>query len=114
MVQAKLRAELLALDTETPTMEELNSLPYLEKVVHETLRLHAPVTFTNRVATRDDVLPVSAPYTDRDGNVRHEIPIGKGDRVLIPIAALHTSEEIWGADALEFKCVFLGRGGAAC
>ncbi|KAI0744951.1 cytochrome P450 [Earliella scabrosa] len=102
-IQRKLREELLTLDTETPTMEELNSLPYLEKVVHETLRLHAPVTFTSRVATRDDVLPVSAPYTDKDGNVRHEIPIGKGDRVLIPIAALHTSEEIWGADALEFN-----------
>ena len=104
-IQRKLREELLTLDTETPTMEELNSLPYLEKVVHETLRLHAPVTFTSRVATRDDVLPVSQPYTDRDGNVCTEIPIAKGDRILIPIIALHTSKEIWGEDALEFKYV---------
>ncbi len=84
-------------------MEDLNSLPYLEKVVHETLRLHAPVTVTNRVAMRDDVLPVSAPFMDKYGRVQNEIHITKGDRILIPITALHTSEDIWGHDALEFK-----------
>ncbi|KAI0743349.1 cytochrome P450 [Daedaleopsis nitida] len=102
-IQQKLREEVFTLSTDTPTMEELNSLPYLDKVIHETLRLHAPVTGTNRIATKDDVLPVSQPYTDRHGNVCTEIPIAKGDRILIPIIALHTSKEIWGEDVLEFK-----------
>ncbi|KAI0741702.1 cytochrome P450 [Daedaleopsis nitida] len=102
-IQQKLREEVFTLSTDTPSMGELNSLPYLDKVIHETLRLHAPVTGTNRIATKDDVLPVSQPYTDRHGNVCTEIPIAKGDRILIPILALHTSKEIWGEDVLEFK-----------
>lgn len=104
-IQRKLREELFTLSTDTPTMDELNSLPYLEKVIHETLRLHAPVTATNRIATKDDMLPVSKPYTDRYGNVCTEIRIAKGDRISIPILAVHTSKDIWGEDALEFKSV---------
>lgn len=37
-VQSKLRKELTALPTESPTMEEINSLPYLDAVVKEVLR----------------------------------------------------------------------------
>jgi hypothetical protein len=37
-VQIKLRNELLSLSTDNPTMEELNSLPYLETVVREVMR----------------------------------------------------------------------------
>jgi hypothetical protein len=36
-VQSKLREELLTLSTDNPTMDELNSLPYLEHVVRETM-----------------------------------------------------------------------------
>lgn len=32
--------------------------------------------------------------------------MGKGDKVLIPIYAMNTDKDIWGNDALEFKCVF--------
>ncbi|KAI0779889.1 cytochrome P450 [Fomes fomentarius] len=102
-IQRKLREEFSTLDTDIPTMEDLSSLPYLEKVVHETLRLHAPVTITNRVAMRDDVLPVSAPFMDKYGRVQNEIRIAKGERILIPITTLHTSEDIWGPDASEFN-----------
>lgn len=41
-VQSKLRAELLALPFDAPGMEELNSLPYLDNVVKEILRLREP------------------------------------------------------------------------
>lgn len=72
-VQTKLRQELLSLNTETPTMDELMALPYLDMVVRETLRVHAPVPFTVRQAMQDDVIPVSEPFTDRHGEVRDEI-----------------------------------------
>jgi cytochrome P450 len=69
----KLREELLEVTTETPSMDQLNALPYLEKVVKEVLRLHAPVAGTRRIATRDDVIPLGSPYVDRHGRERHEI-----------------------------------------
>ncbi|KAI0743350.1 cytochrome P450 [Daedaleopsis nitida] len=102
-IQRKLRDEVRAVPTATPSMDALNALPYLEQVVRETLRLHAPVTTVIRIATHDDVLPVSTPYTDRYGKVCSEIAIGKGDRVVIPVTALHTHKAIWGEDAFEFR-----------
>ncbi|KAI0672480.1 cytochrome P450 [Trametes maxima] len=102
-VQAKLRAELLAVDTNTPTMEELNALPYLDAVVRETLRIHSPVATTVRVAARDDVIPVDRPFVDRFGEVQDSIRISKGSPIIIPILSLNRSKQLWGKDALEFK-----------
>lgn len=48
-------------------MDELNALPYLDAVVRETMRVHAPVPSTVRVAVADDVLPLSVPLTDLKG-----------------------------------------------
>ena len=72
-VQQKLREELLSISTDTPPMDELNSLPYLDAVVRETLRLHSPVTFIVREAKKDDVIPLSEPITDRYGRAHREI-----------------------------------------
>lgn len=66
-VQEKLRQELLSVPTEMPTMEELNSLPYLDLVVRECLRFHAPVPSTSRIAVKDDILPLSIPFNDGNG-----------------------------------------------
>ncbi len=72
-VQRKLRDELMSVGTDTPTMDELMALPYLDAVTRETLRLHSPVPITARVATKDDVIPVNTPYTDRNGRVQTTI-----------------------------------------
>ncbi|KAJ6553319.1 cytochrome P450 [Mycena capillaripes] len=48
-VQTKLRDELFTISTENPTMDELNSLPYLENVVRETMRVHTPAPATHKV-----------------------------------------------------------------
>lgn len=54
-------------------MDELAALPYLDMVVRETLRLHAPVASTMRVATRDDVIPLNKPFIGQDGVEYHSI-----------------------------------------
>ena len=59
----------MEVSTDSPTMDELNELPYLDAVVRETLRVHAPVPGIMRVAMEDDVLPLSKPYTDKYGKV---------------------------------------------
>ena len=71
--QTKLRNELLTVLNDNPTMDELNALPYLDAVVRETLRLHAPVSMTSRVAMKDDVLPLAIPFSDSKGVIHHEI-----------------------------------------
>ena len=72
-MQTKLRDELLAVVTDNPSMDELNSLPYLDSVLREILRLFPPATLTMRAATQDDVIPLGKPITDRNGNLLDEI-----------------------------------------
>ena len=109
-------------------MEQLNSLPYLESVVREVLRLYAPVSSTHRIAMHDTEIPLQKPFMDKQGvsrdTVRYEITIfpcstqlggadflsrmngnrvSKGDFVIIPIRHLNRSTEVWGEDANEFR-----------
>ena len=72
--QSKLREELLTIPTDNPTMDELNSLPYLEAVVREMMRVHAPVVNTQRMAMQDDILPLAKPYIDPQGNSHDSLP----------------------------------------
>jgi cytochrome P450 len=72
-VQNKLRAEARGMATSTPSMDELNSLPYLDMVVREAMCLYPPAPSMQRFAVQDDVVPLSVPYTDTKGKVHHEI-----------------------------------------
>ena len=72
-MQKKLREELWTLETDTPTMDELSSLPYLDMVVKETLQHHSPVPMTTREAVQNNVIPVNEPFTDRRGRVCNHI-----------------------------------------
>ncbi|EIM87513.1 cytochrome P450 [Stereum hirsutum FP-91666 SS1] len=101
--QTKLRANVLSVSSDTPTMDELNGLSCLDHVVRETMRIHAPVTSTLRIATHDDVIPTDHEWTDRHGITRREVRVNKGDTIFIPILAINRSKELWGEDASEFK-----------
>jgi hypothetical protein len=68
-IQTKLRHELLSISTDNPSMDELNDIPYLDAVVRETLRLHAPVPLTLRVAVKDDILPLGNPVRTTRGEL---------------------------------------------
>ncbi|KAJ7496540.1 cytochrome P450 [Mycena latifolia] len=100
--QTRLREELLKVETDNPTMDQLNELPYLDSVVRETLRLHAPVPATSRIATQDDVVPLDMPFTDVHGTVHETLKVNKGQTIIIPILAMNRSSVIWGPDSMEF------------
>ncbi|XP_006455441.1 hypothetical protein AGABI2DRAFT_209906 [Agaricus bisporus var. bisporus H97] len=102
-VQTKLREELFTIQTDNPSMDELNSLPYLDAVLRETLRLHTPSPSVLRVSTKDDILPLAKPFVDEKGRLRDMLELKKGQIVLIPIKAINKSVETWGEDAKEFK-----------
>ncbi|KAG9309799.1 cytochrome P450 [Chiua virens] len=103
-VQSKLREELSRTDGD-PTWERLtNELPYLDAVVHETLRLHVLLGETSRVATEDDTIPLSSPVmTPFSLNPVTHLSIPRGTVVTTPTASINRSKAFWGSDAKEFK-----------
>ncbi|KAH8984241.1 cytochrome P450 [Lactarius akahatsu] len=104
-VQDKLRKELKAAheDNEELTHDQLVSLPFLEAVCRETLRLYAPVPGVMRTTRSDVVLPLSTPIRDVDGREVHEIFVPKNTNVFAQIYNLNRDPSIWGADAAEWK-----------
>jgi len=102
-IQNRLREELLGVPTDTPTMDELQTLPYLDAVIRESLRLHAAVPLTSRRASKDDIIPLAEPIIDRHGQRITEVRVGKGDMIFIPITAVNRMTLLWGPDAQEFN-----------
>ncbi|KAF8513725.1 cytochrome P450 [Hysterangium stoloniferum] len=102
-VQKKLRNELLAVENNAPDMDEINALPYLDGVVRETLRLYSPVPSTVRVATQDDVVPLGVPVKDKNGILRNELRVKKGDTMFLPILCINMYKGYWGEDAQQFN-----------
>ncbi|THU85386.1 cytochrome P450, partial [Dendrothele bispora CBS 962.96] len=104
-IQSRLRDELFSLQTPNPTLDELNNLPYLDAIVRETLRLCCPVTSPNRVAMKDDRIPLSSPYTDRKGRIctDSELVVKKGQTITVPIVSVNRDKYLWGEDAKEFN-----------
>jgi cytochrome P450 len=84
------------------------SLPLLDGVVRETLRLCSPVHDTIRVATCNDQIPISHPVTLQNGTViaaGGTISIRKGSFIHIPINGLNHEEDVFGPDCDEFRSV---------
>ncbi|KZT61472.1 cytochrome P450 [Calocera cornea HHB12733] len=102
-MQNKLREELALVPEDTPSMDILNELPYLDMVIKESLRLCPPVPYTTRTALHDDTLPLIHPVMDKYGKVHESINIRAGDFVGIQIKAMNKSTELWGSDANEFR-----------
>ncbi|KIK62396.1 hypothetical protein GYMLUDRAFT_41833 [Collybiopsis luxurians FD-317 M1] len=105
-VQEKLRQELKAVASEeqdSVSYENLVSLPYLDAVCRETLRLHPPVPFTVRVALQDTVIPLSKPIVGNNGTRIQEIPVTRGTHIFIPITNANTNPDLWLEDAKVWK-----------
>ncbi|KAG1836274.1 cytochrome P450, partial [Suillus subalutaceus] len=102
-VQTKLRDECLEFGP-TPSYDDLaNKLPYLDAVVNEVLRLHAPIKQIQRSATQEDIIPLSEPLRTASGNFTESVCIPKGTVIVVPFAALDCSVSMWGPDAKVFK-----------
>lgn len=84
-LQARLREECQAVPNDRPSMEEINALPFLDKVVHESLRFDNPVANTIREAITDQVIPLSEPIVGRDGKVISEVLVKKGTTVFLRV-----------------------------
>ncbi|KAF8955779.1 cytochrome P450 [Flammula alnicola] len=108
-VQDKLRKEIKeAKEAEGGDLpyDKLVSLPYLDAICRETLRLYVlsfPFPDSNEQALQDIVLPLSNSIKGVDGQEIHEIFIRKSTNVIVGIMASNRNPELWGPDALEWK-----------
>ncbi|KAJ7766484.1 cytochrome P450 [Mycena maculata] len=82
--QMRLQEELFAAPTDHPTMDGLNELQYLDCVVRETLRLHAPVPA---------YVPLATPFTDINGSVHETLSAVLST---IPIVTINRDKATWG------------------
>lgn len=105
--QAQLREELRReFPTSDPTWEQLSGstvLRYLDAVVHENLRLHTALPVTDRVAAKEDVIPLSEPLRTSDGEFVDHIVVAAGQQIIVPTQFMNTSTAFWGEDAREFR-----------
>ncbi|EIN05410.1 cytochrome P450 [Punctularia strigosozonata HHB-11173 SS5] len=83
--------------------DKLVTLPYLDAVCRETLRVWAPTTVIQRTARADVVLPLMFPVTLTNGQIITELPVRENQTVIIGIAAVNRSQIIWGTDADEWR-----------
>ncbi|KAF8199596.1 cytochrome P450 [Pholiota molesta] len=79
--------------------DTLSSLPYLDAICRETLRLHAPVPFI----TKTRCTPLSKPIMGMDGKEIHEVFVPSNTNVVVGIMAANRNTDIWGPDAYEWK-----------
>ncbi|KAL4269205.1 Cytochrome P450 superfamily protein [Pleurotus pulmonarius] len=105
-MQRRLREEIWAKQLDLGRefeARDLESMPYLQAVVKESLRFHPVAPMTHREAGRDDVLPLSKPITLTTGEVVHELPIPKGQKLALSIAGYNRNKDIFGEDSHVFN-----------
>ncbi|KAI0270682.1 cytochrome P450 [Gloeopeniophorella convolvens] len=104
-VQEKLRSELKEAceDDDELAYDKLDTLPFLDAICRETLRLYPPSPQVVRTARADAVVPLSSPIRDTDGREIHDLFIPEDTTVLIQIRTLNRDPKIWGPDASEWK-----------
>ena len=94
-IQTKLREEVRAflppdVDSNTPDLASiLEQMPYLNGIMHETLRLYPTVPLTMRQALRDT--QIGSQF------------IPQGTDIIVSIWYINRAPSIWGPDAAEFR-----------
>ncbi|KAJ3772964.1 cytochrome P450 [Lentinula raphanica] len=106
-VQTKLREEIRATERKLNgrdfTANDFDNMPYMAAVLKESMRFHPAVYQNYRMAAHDVVLPLSKPITTTKGEIINELPVGKGTKFVLSIAAYNRNKEVFGEDADVFN-----------
>ncbi|KAF9466558.1 cytochrome P450 [Collybia nuda] len=105
-VQEKLRQEVTSSSLRNGgyiPYDELVSLPLLDAVCRETLRLYPPVSYVHRTTCHEVVLPLSTPIRGVDGREMQEIIVPTNTNVIVSILGSNRDPTLWGPDAHEWK-----------
>ncbi|TFK82927.1 cytochrome P450 [Polyporus arcularius HHB13444] len=101
-VQQRLREEIRTVGRDL-NYDDVQRLEFLDAVVKEGLRLHPASPQTERVALRDDVIPLSKPIRTPSGETLSSVRIKAGQVFHIPFTTMHVNPAVWGADAAQFN-----------
>ena len=93
LIQLRDEIKQVLQDREEVTDADVDQMPYLRKVMQESLRIFPVIPAVSRTSLRDTVITDSK---------NREIRIPAGVDVLMPIIAMHRSEENW-VDAQKFN-----------
>ncbi|KAK1222072.1 hypothetical protein PQX77_015097 [Marasmius sp. AFHP31] len=80
-------------------VKDLEGMPVLNAAIKETLRFHPIVPELFRESENDDIIPLECPIRDISGSVLREIPVIKGQRVVLNIFKYNRFKTVWGEDA---------------
>ncbi|KAJ3496107.1 hypothetical protein NLJ89_g10532 [Agrocybe chaxingu] len=83
--------------------DTLVSLPYLDAICRETLRLYSPVPYLLRTARADMVLPLATPVKGIDGSDIQEVLVPNGTILFVSVVSSNTNTKLWGPDSYEWK-----------
>ncbi|GJJ11618.1 hypothetical protein Clacol_005854 [Clathrus columnatus] len=104
---AKTRSQASERGDSELTVADLDSMSQLRAVMKETLRLYPINSFLTRQAGKDDCIPLSYPVPNANGKMLSEIPINRGERVLVSFIAYNriiwSLKSVWGEDADEWR-----------
>ncbi|KAJ7504772.1 cytochrome P450 [Mycena galericulata] len=101
-MQTKLREELLR--SGDPTWEELTSQgSLLDAFTCEVMRMHPPLPEIERMATKDDLLPLSVPIETANGGLVETVFVREGQWAKVHVDCINRSEALWGPDAKVFN-----------
>ncbi|KAI0665798.1 cytochrome P450 [Trametes maxima] len=101
-VQQRLRDEIRRVGRDL-SYDDIQRLEYLDAVVKEGLRLHPASPQTERIALRDDVIPLSKPIVKASGEIISSVRVRAGQVFHIPFTTMHVNPTVWGPDAAEFR-----------
>jgi len=73
------------------------TMPLLDAVTKEALRKYPAAPLTERIATRDDELPLRHPIESPvTGELLHSIRIKKGQTIFLPVIAINPMDALYG------------------
>ncbi|KAK0204546.1 cytochrome P450 [Desarmillaria ectypa] len=102
--QERIRKEIAEVRTRVGIEDELSStdydsMPFMNAVIKETLRLHPILPALMRVAGSDDIIPLLEPVTTSMGVKLYEIPVKKGQLIQMGFGYYNRHPTVWGPTA---------------
>ncbi|KAJ3881037.1 cytochrome P450 [Lentinula edodes] len=86
-----------------PSPQDLDSMPFFNAVIKESLRLYPIVPIITREAQSDDAIPLEFPITTVSGDQISQIPVNKGQRVALCLGMYNRLPQVWGHDADQWN-----------
>ncbi|KAJ6451241.1 cytochrome P450 [Mycena vitilis] len=99
-LQTQLREEIHASQARGAAYD---SMPLLNAFIKECLRLYPAAAIADRIAVEDMVIPLTNSIMTTTGEELSQIPIRKGQILMVAIASYQRLESGWGEHAMEFN-----------